>query len=133
MNGKEQILIIEDHKALRILLSNFLNKVFGVKTVESGYEALAWMNLGNYPDLIILDINMPQLNGIDFLNNIRKSGFFQEIPVIVVSGEEKGDLIEKCIELGINGYLKKPFNPSELQSKIFTVLKNDKKVLGTPK
>ncbi|MEM6966662.1 MAG: response regulator [Bacteroidota bacterium] len=133
MNASEQILVIEDHQAIRILLSHYLSKDFVVKTVESGYKALAWMNQGNYPELIILDINMPQLNGIEFLSNIRNSGFFHTIPVIVVSGEEEGNLIEKCIDLGINGYMKKPFSPSELQSKIFTVLKNDRKTLGTAK
>ncbi|MFT6321695.1 MAG: CheY-like chemotaxis protein [Granulosicoccus sp.] len=67
---------------------------------------------------------MPKLGGIDFLNNIRISGFFQDIPVVVVSGEEEGKIIEKCLEIGINGYMKKPFNPNDLQAKILTILKN---------
>jgi len=124
MKIKEQILIIEDHSALRILMSNFLGRNFKVETTSDGYEALAWMNEGNIPDIIILDINMPKLGGIDFLNNIRISGFFQDIPVVVVSGEEEGKIIEKCLEIGINGYMKKPFNPNDLQAKILTILKN---------
>ena len=128
MNIKGQILIIEDHSALRILMSNFLGKSFIVKTTADGYEALGWMNEGNIPDLIILDINMPRLGGIEFLNNIRISGFFYDIPVVVVSGEEEGKTIEKCLEIGINGYMKKPFNPSELQKKILTILKNKQSI-----
>ncbi|MFK8006598.1 MAG: response regulator [Saprospiraceae bacterium] len=128
MNIKEQILIIEDHRAIRILMSNFLRKSFDVKTTANGYEALAWMNEGNIPNIIILDINMPKLGGIEFLNNIRISGFFQDIPVVVVSGEEEGKTIEKCLEIGINGYMKKPFNPSDLQTKILTILKNKQSI-----
>lgn len=124
---KEQILIIEDHKSLRILLDNFLNKNYNVKTVTNGYEALSYLDNGILPDAIVLDINMPKLGGIDFLTNIRNSGFFQHIPVIIVSSEEDGKVIEKCLDLGINGYLKKPFNPSELQSKITTILTTNKK------
>ena len=128
MNIKEQILIIEDHSALRILMSNFLGKKFKVKTTADGYEALAWMNEGNIPDIIILDINMPKLGGLEFLNNIRISGFFQDIPVLVVSGEKEGKTIEKCLEIGINGYMKKPFNPNDLQTKILTILKNKQSI-----
>ena len=128
MNTKEQILIIEDHSSLRILMGNFLGKSFKVKTTADGYEALAWMNKGNIPDIIILDLNMPKLGGIEFLNNIRISGFFQDIPVLVVSGVEEGETIEKCLEIGINGYMKKPFNPNDLQTKILTILKNKQSI-----
>ncbi len=128
MNIKEQILIVEDHSPLRIIMDNFLGKTFKVKTASNGYEALAWINEGNIPEVIVLDINMPNLGGIDFLSNIRVSGFFQDIPVVIVSGEEKGKIIEKCLEIGINGYMKKPFNPNVLLLKILTILKNKKTI-----
>lgn len=125
---KELILIVEDHKPIRILLDNFLGKTFQVKTTSNGYEALAWMNEGNIPELIILDINMPNLGGVEFLNNIRISGFFKDIPVVIVSGEKEGKTIEKCLEIGINGYMKKPFNPNDLKDKILSILENKRTI-----
>lgn len=133
MREKQQILVVEDHESLRILLSNYLKKEFKVNTTANGYEALAWINQGNIPDAIVLDINMPDLDGIEFLTNIRNSGFFQHLPVVLVSAEKDKETIEKCIELGINGYLKKPFNPSELQTKILTILKKNKSSVSIPK
>ena len=128
MNIKEQILIVEDHRALRVIMDNFLEKSFKVETASNGYEALAWMNEGNIPEVIILDINMPNLGGIEFLSNIRTSGFFKDIPVVIVSGEEEGKVIERCLEIGINGYMRKPFNPKNLLAKIHLVLKNKKTI-----
>jgi len=132
MSQRKQILVVEDHSALRIVLSNYLGKTFKVRTTANGYEALAWINEGNIPDLIILDIVMPDLDGVEFLTNIRNSGFFQHIPVVLVSAEEDKKLIEKCIELGINGYMKKPFNPSDLQSKILTIIQKNKNTIESP-
>lgn len=128
MNIKEQILIVEDHRALRVIMDNFLEKSFKVETASNGYEALAWMNEGNIPEVIILDINMPNLGGIEFLSNIRTSGFFKDIPVVIVSGEEEGKVIERCLKIGINGYMRKPFNPKNLLAKIHLVLKNKKTI-----
>ena len=65
---------------------------------------------------------MPRLSGIDFLNNIRTSGLFREIPVLIVSGEEDSKVIKKCHDLGIEGFVSKPFNPIELNDKISSVL-----------
>ena len=84
MREKQQILVVEDHESLRILLSNYLKKEFKVNTTANGYEALAWINQGNIPDAIVLDINMPDLDGVEFLTNIRNSGFFQHLPVVCV-------------------------------------------------
>jgi CheY-like chemotaxis protein len=79
---------------------------------------MAWLGKGNIPDLIVLDMNMPQLSGHEFLSSIRCSGFFKDIPVVVVSGED--DITEKnsCYKLGIHDYFTKPFNPIQLNKSI---------------
>ncbi len=118
----KSILVIEDHESLRKIIGRFLSRNYNVITKVDGLEGLSWLNQGNIPDLIILDMSMPRLNGLEFLSNLRSSGFFRNIPVIIVSGEENKALIEKCEQLGIGGYVSKPFNPFELNEKIHSTL-----------
>lgn len=119
---KKTILIIEDHDSIRLLLGSMLSKEYRVTTLRDGLEAMAWLVKGNMPDLILLDMSMPRLSGDEFLKNIRQSGFFREIPVIVVSGNDGDADIKKCLTWGVCGYLTKPFNPIELKKKISLVL-----------
>ena len=119
---KKKILVIEDHDSIRLLLDRFLSKSFDVTCKSDGFEGLAWLSYGNLPDLIILDMTMPRLSGLDFLNNIRTSGLFREIPVVVVSAEEDSKVINKCKDLGIEGFIPKPFNPINLNNTINSVL-----------
>lgn len=118
----KSILIIEDHDSIRLLLGSMLSKYYNVTTLKDGLEGMAWLVKGNMPDLILLDMSMPRLSGDEFLKNIRQSGFFKEIPVIVVSGNDGDDDIKKCLKWGVCDYLIKPFNPIELKKKINKVM-----------
>lgn len=126
MNEKKKILIIEDHDSIRLLLGNFLSKEFNVFTMKDGFDALMWLSNGNIPDLILLDLGMPRVNGLEFLTNIRGSGFFAEIPVIVVSAKDTSELLEQCHAFGIHEYLTKPFNPIKLKEMIGTAFQSNK-------
>lgn len=119
---KKSVLIIEDHDSIRYLLGSMLSKNYEVTAMKDGLEGMAWLFKGNLPDLILLDMSMPRLSGNDFLKNIRQSGFFRDIPVIVVSGNDGEDEIKDCLKWGVCDYLTKPFNPISLKEKINTVL-----------
>ena len=118
MGIKKTILVIDDHESIRMLMKNFLKTDYTVVTKADGLESLAWLGKGNIPHLILLDMSLPNINGLEFLTNIRSSGFFSRLPVIIVTGEENSRFQQKCQELGISGYLTKPFNPLELKTKI---------------
>ncbi len=120
------ILIIDDHDSIRLILGSVLKKHYHVITKSDGIEALAWFRRGNLPDLILLDMQMPRLNGLAFLRNIKSSGFFKNIPVLVVSGNENDKYVEQCSRLGVDGYLTKPFNPNELRETINGILSINK-------
>ncbi len=123
MNGRRNsVLVIEDHDSIRLLLGSMLSKYYRVTTLKDGLEGMAWLVKGNLPDIILLDVSMPRLNGEDFLKNIRQSGFFSDIPVIVVSGNDTEADIYGCSQWGINEYITKPFNPIELKNKITNIL-----------
>jgi CheY-like chemotaxis protein len=116
--NKDSILIVDNHKNIRLLMSSFLKSEYNVVTKHDELTALSWLSKGNIPQLIILNISLPYINGIEFLNNIRSSGFFSQIPVIIVSDNENKLLKDKCHELGISAYLTKPFSPLDLQTSI---------------
>lgn len=119
---KKKILVIDDELSIRMLLENFLSKIYEVITKNDGMEGVQWLEQGNIPDLIVADIQMPNMNGYDFIKNIRSSGFFKEIPLIMLSGIESSQEKVKCLKLGANDYLVKPFNPEELAIRIELLL-----------
>ncbi|MGB0930173.1 MAG: response regulator [Chitinophagales bacterium] len=122
MKHKKQVLIIDDDQSTRMLLGCLLSRTYNIATQKNGLEAMAWLGNGNIPDVILLDVHMPQLNGPDFLQNIRTSGFYRDIPVIVVSGTERDKMTKRLYELGTNDFVHKPFKPKELFEKIENVL-----------
>lgn len=130
MRTEDTILVIEDHESIRMLMSNFLKRDYSVVTKSDGLEGLSWLTKGNIPQLIILDMSLPNISGIEFLTNIRSSGFFGQIPVIVVSGNENKGFQNTCFDLGIAYYLTKPFNPLELKTKIKLTLDKKQKTVA---
>ena len=126
MNKKRTILIIDDHQSIRMILGNILVKDYNIVTKKDGIDAFAWLQQGNIPDLILLDMIMPRLHGISFLSNLRSSGLFSDIPVVVLSGNESKEFISKTNEIGINGYITKPFKPEDLRLTIADAMLNFK-------
>ena len=115
---KKKILIIDDELSIRMLLENFLKREYNVVTKNDGMEGLTWLEEGNIPDLIVADIQMPNLDGYDFIKNLRASGYFKHIPLIMLSGIESTTEKIKCLKLGADDYIVKPFNPEELSIRI---------------
>ena len=120
--NRKLILVIEDHAGLRMVEGMFLGNYYDVVTKEDGLEGIIWMSKGNIPNLIVLDLMMPRLNGVEFLINLKSSGIFRDIPVIIVSGDEDKQIIDQCYDLGIANYLVKPFSPKLLYEKIQKIL-----------
>lgn len=119
---KKKILVVDDELSIRLLLENYLSKTYEVFTKSDGLEAMKWLQNGNLPNLIVADIQMPNLDGIQFIEQIKSSGFFRDIPLIMLSGIESSQEKIKCLKLGANDYMVKPFNPEELAIRIEILL-----------
>ena len=108
----KRILVIEDDVPLCWLIERMLRGTYAVTITDNGLEACSWLFDGNTFDLIISDINMPSLNGIELLEHLRESNLFNDIPVIMISSIN--DYREQCMKLGAFAYLEKPFEPQQL-------------------
>jgi DNA-binding response OmpR family regulator len=122
--GKKQILIVDDEPSILKLLNFILSKQYDIHAVESGYKAHLWLEDGNFPDLVILDLHMPHFDGTSFLKSIKISGFYREIPVIILSAAEHLDDIVVNLPFKVEAYFPKPFNPESLKEKISDVLES---------
>ena len=120
---KKQLLIIDDKIAIAKIISVYLSEEYDVTYFDTPVKAIQWLYDGNRPDLIILDIRMPEMNGDEFLIYLKKNGLYKDIPVVVLSGEESSDIRIKMLELGADDFILKPFNPMELKIRIRKVLK----------
>jgi DNA-binding response OmpR family regulator len=127
---KKQILLVDDEPSILKLLNFILSKEYQIHAMESGYKAHLWLEEGNFPDIIILDLHMPHFDGTSFLKSIKISGFYREIPVIILSAAEDLDKVVLNIPFKVEGYFPKPFNPENLKNKIKSVLNESNTLLN---
>jgi len=119
---RKQILIVDDEVSILKLLTFVLSKEYDLIIKNSGVEAIAWLEEGNDPDIVISDWHMPYFDGSSFLRNLKISGYYRDTPVILLSGAD--DLDEKVSNLPfkVDCFVQKPFNPDELKASIHRVL-----------
>lgn len=120
---RKKILVVDDEITIRTLLEKFLNQNYDVTALADGQEGLSWLQTGQIPDLMIVDLEMPNVDGYEFIKNVRSSGYFQNIPIMMLSGADSSSERVKCYKLGANDFMIKPFNPEELSLKIEIILK----------
>ena len=117
-----KILVVDNseliHKVHRLYLRIFLTKGTELVRASNGQEALTELAQHEDIDLIILDINMPVMNGVEFLTYRQQNNVYQDIPVIVISSEGKEEDIATCMRLGAVSYLVKPHERSDLEAVI---------------
>ncbi len=123
MKGDEgSVLVVDDNEVNRDLLARRLQRQGHLVTVaEDGLQALELMRSEPF-DLVLLDIMMPQMNGYQVLENLKADEQLRYIPVIMISAVDDIDSIVRCIELGAEDYLSKPFNPVLLKARISACL-----------
>ena len=114
MTVKRRILVVDDAEGIRSYLASLLElRDFRVDTAEDGQSALALLESGAAPDLIILDVMMPGIDGLETLRRIRARD--PEVPVVMLSVVGKAATIVEAMQLGATDYLNKPFEEEDLE------------------
>jgi len=118
-----RILAVDDSPTMRRIIVNSLKKAgfSNVTEATDGKDALAKMKVDSY-DFIITDWNMPEMDGMTFVTNIRALSEFKKIPILMVTTRSVKDDIVEAIKVGVNNYIVKPFTPETLKEKIEQVL-----------
>ncbi|MBF0274316.1 MAG: response regulator [Nitrospinae bacterium] len=121
--SNKTVLIVDDSPSMRKMVSFAMKKVFKFGSefqASDGLEALDMISK-EHIDLVICDINMPNMNGLEFLTKVKNDEAFKEIPVVMLSTESKQEDIIKAINLGANAYVKKPFKPEEMKKALMKI------------
>ena len=114
-----KILVVDDMPLMRHVLINMLRKLEYSSIVEAtdGLQALAFLRNQHF-DLVITDLHMPKMNGVDLLANIRKDEALADIPVLMVTCEDGTDKVKQVIAAKVSGFIIKPFNMNVLSSQL---------------
>lgn len=119
---KPRILIVDDEKANLKILADLLLEQADVSLAKSGVQAID-KALKLLPDLILLDIIMPEMDGFETIKRLRENQILEDVPVIFITGLDTADNEKYGLDLGAQDYIRKPFNPSVVKSRIATHLK----------
>jgi two-component system, chemotaxis family, chemotaxis protein CheY len=114
-----RVLVVEDSPTMRSFVATALEEVGIVDIIQapSGFAALQALPGGRF-DLVISDVNMPDINGLELIRFVRKSPEHARVPLVVISTEGRDRDRERCMSLGASGYLVKPFAPAALIAEI---------------
>jgi len=120
----QHILVVEDSPTMRALLTASLEEISGqfkVTEVENGFEALRALPRESF-NLIITDINMPDINGLELVSFVKSNPAYESIPLIIVSTEGSERDLDRGVSLGADAYIVKPFDPNDLREVVCGLL-----------
>jgi len=123
------VLIIDDEKEIRELLSDFLSDRYEVAEAANGQEAIELMRI-RMPLIIVCDIIMPVMNGVEFVKTMKEQELTRHIPIILLSSKSSVESQIEGLEVGADAYLSKPFHPRHLEALIESLLHRNQAVLA---
>jgi DNA-binding response OmpR family regulator len=116
-------LVVEDGEYAAYLLAFVLGRVgYDVTTIRNGRDAQAAITDGRPPDIVLLDLMLPHVDGFELLTQMRESPRWRDVPVLIVSGKVLEADAVRAFELGADDYVTKPFRPHELLARVNRLL-----------
>lgn len=125
MNTLKTILIVEDEPMTCKLLQHILGKTYNVIACDNAKQGLECLKTNSTIDCVLSDLYMPEIDGKEFILQIRQNLLWAKIPVIILSGAQESDVRISCLEIGADDFITKPFNPKEVQLKIEALLRRN--------
>lgn len=126
MSGKKILIVDDEEFILNLLTNGLIEDGFEVRLAKNGFDALMEVEK-NTPDLIISDIMMPRLSGLDLLKGLKNNDKTKDIPILLISAVDHADTVQEGLDLGANDYITKPFKISEILGKVRHYLPPDNK------
>ena len=120
--GAMKILLVDDSNVQLLTTELQLKNEYEIATAKSGKEALEYLTRGNVPDLIILDILMPDMDGWETFGRIKAISLLHSVPIFFLSSVNDQAEIDKAYNLGASGFLTKPYDAEDLLAEIKKVL-----------
>lgn len=117
------ILLVDDKPEIAKIIMLYLASTYQVRYEENPLKAIDWLTQGNIPDMIISDLNMPEMSGEEFLIYLKANEMFSDIPVLILSSVESSVNRIRLFEEGAEDFVLKPFNPEELKVRIKRILR----------
>lgn len=120
---KNKVLVVDDVELNRDLLQSILEEDYIIETAEDGERALELLQtMNNEISVMLLDLQMPKKDGFAVLEEMKKQGWIERIPVLVISGENSVTIENKCFEQGVSDFIHKPFEPSIVRNRVKNVV-----------
>ena len=122
MSEKQKLLIVDDSELNRDILKEILGSRYDYMEAENGTQAIQILEVHPEIDLMLLDINMPQMNGFQVLEHMRELQWIDEVPVVMISSEESVEIMRKAYDLGITDYISRPFDAVIVKKRVQNTL-----------
>ena len=133
MDKRQKILIVDDAEFNREILKEFLGEDYSYLEAENGIQAIRILEENPEIDLMLLDVNMPQMNGFEVLEWMNQLHWIDETPVIMISSEGSVDAMRKAYEMGITDYITRPFDSVIVKKRVQNTLElyaNQKRLIN---
>ena len=124
-----KVLVVEDNAELRIYIYNHLISRYEVRDASNGQEALQIISEGWLPDLVVTDLMMPQMDGMELIDRMRNDFTTSHIPILMITAKHEDDTQVKAMKYGADGYIAKPFTMELLDARIDNMLERRKMLM----
>lgn len=130
MTDKKSIVAVDDSGLILKVLEKLLNEEYDYHGFVKGMRALKYLKDSGRPDLIILDIDMPEINGYEMLEMIREKDELKDVPVLFLTSNSDKEYVVKAIKSGADDYTLKPIDKEVFMDKVHKLLKDEEKKLS---